>query len=229
MMEEWICQLMTVKGEKDLGVLFDPDLSFSSHASDVAKRANIKLGMIKRSFTSLGANGMLQLYKSIVRPTLEYCNTAWQPKFFKDEDKLEKVQQRASRLIPDMRHLSYPQRLKTLKLPTLEYRRQRADQIQMFKIIHELEDLKSNVLFDMITDSRTRGHEYKIRKPLCKSKMRQMSFSVRCVNNWNSLPETAVNASSINSFKSQLEKHWKSHPLKYNPYQRQSDQVTRGT
>ena len=47
--------------------LFDSDLSFSSHATDVAKRANTKLGMIKRSFTSLGSKGMLQLYKIIGR------------------------------------------------------------------------------------------------------------------------------------------------------------------
>ena len=73
------------QGEKDLGVLFDSDLSFSSHAADVAKRANTKLGMIKRSFTSLGTKGMLQLYKTIVRPTLEYCISAWRPKFLKHD------------------------------------------------------------------------------------------------------------------------------------------------
>ena len=191
------------QGEKDLGVLFDSDLSFSSHAADVAKRANTKLGMIKRSFTSLGTiiiKGMLQLYKTIVRPTLEYCISAWRPKFLKDDDMLEKVQQRATKLIPEVKHLSYSERLKSLKLPTLEYRRQRADQIQVFKVMNELEDLKREFLFEMNTESRTRGHKYKVRKPKCKSKTRQLSFSLRCVNDWNNLPSSAVNASSVNQF-----------------------------
>ena len=65
---------------------------------------------------------------------------------------LEKVQQRATKLIPEVKHLSYSERLKSLKLPTLEYRRQRADQIQVFKIMNELEDLKRESLFEMNTD-----------------------------------------------------------------------------
>ena len=141
---------------------------------------------------------------------------------------LEKVQQRATKLIPEVKHLSYSERLKSLKLPTLEYRRQRADQIQVFKIMNELEDLKRESLFEMNTESRTRGHKYKVRKPKCKSKTRQL-FSLRCVNDWNNLPSSAVNASSVNQFKNELQKHWRSHPLKYTPYQRQSSQVTRGT
>ena len=172
---------------------------------------------------------MLQLYKTIVRPTLEYCNAVWRPTYLKDQDLLEKVQQRATRLIPDVKHLSYEERLKTLKLPSLEYRRQRADLLQIYKIMHGLEAVERNDIFEIIKESRTRGHRLKIRKPRCKSKMRQMSFSVRSINNWNNLPEIAINASSINKFKSELENHWKHHPLKYHPYQRESNAVKRGT
>ena len=92
-----------------------------------------------------------------------------------------------------------------------------------------LEEVKRENLFEMNMESRTRGHKLKIRKPHCKTRMRQMTFSVRSINDWNGLPETAVNASSINQFKGELEKHWSSHPLKYSPYQRQPNQVKRGT
>ena len=50
--------------ERDLGVLFDTSLLFSSHAADIARRANMKLGIIKRSFSALGKKGLLQLYKT---------------------------------------------------------------------------------------------------------------------------------------------------------------------
>ena len=98
--------------ERDLGVLFQQDLSFSNHAADAAKRANIKLGIIKRSFTALRTKGFLNLYKTIIRPTLEYCNSVWHPMLKRDEDLLEKVQQRATRLLPDIRHMEYSDRLK---------------------------------------------------------------------------------------------------------------------
>ena len=69
-------------------------------------------------------------------------------------------------------------------------------------------------IFVMNTESRsrTRGHQYKVRKPKCKSKMRQQSFSLRCVNNWNNLPTSVVNASTINQFKNELQKHTKLQP-----------------
>ena len=124
-----------VSEERDLGVLFQQDLSFSNHAADAAKRANIKLGIIKRSFSVLQKKGFLTMYKTIIPPTLEYCNSVWCPMLKRDEVMLEKVQQRATRLLPELKQKAYPDRLRELQLPTLAYRRQRADMIQIFKIL----------------------------------------------------------------------------------------------
>ena len=81
----------------------------------------------------------------------------------KDEDNLEKVQQRATKLIPEINH--YPERFQSVKLPTLEYRRQRADQIQLYKIMTGREDVQKEVLFSMNKESWTRGHIFKVEKP----------------------------------------------------------------
>ena len=143
----------------------------------------------------------------------EYCNTVWKPKLIKDEDNLEKVQQQAIKLIPAINHLSYPERLQELMLPTLEYRRQRADQIQLYKIMTGREDVQKEGLFSMSKESRTRGHIFNVEKPHCKTSVRQRSLAVRSLNNWNGLPKSTVQEPSINSFKSELEKHWHHHPL----------------
>ena len=55
-------------------------------------------------------NLIIPLYKSIVRPHLEYCIQAWRPHLKKDIDKLERVQRRATKLIPELRILSYEDR-----------------------------------------------------------------------------------------------------------------------
>ena len=76
----------------------------------------------------------------------------------KDLGKLERVQKRATRLISEISQLSYEERLQQCRLTTLETRRIRGDQIEVFKIIHGYEGLNKDMFFKIKNDSRTRGH-----------------------------------------------------------------------
>ena len=78
---------------------------------------------------------IVPLYKAIVRPYLEYCIQAWRPYRKKDIDKLERIQRRATKMIQELRNLSYESRLLQCGLTTLETRRLRRDQIEVFKIV----------------------------------------------------------------------------------------------
>ena len=57
---------------------------------------------------------IIPLYKTIVRPHLEYCIQAWRPYRKKDIDMLERVQRRATKMIPKLRNISYEMRLKKM-------------------------------------------------------------------------------------------------------------------
>ena len=72
---------------------------------------------------------LLQLYKSFVRPILEYGNTVWGPMFVLDQQSVEKIQRRATKLVREIKDLSYVDRLRNLNLPSLRYRRTRGDLI----------------------------------------------------------------------------------------------------
>ena len=62
---------------------------------------------------------LLQLYKSLVRPHLEYCISAWSPHYNKDKQLLERIQHRFTHMLPGMKELSYNQRLRKLGLWSL--------------------------------------------------------------------------------------------------------------
>ena len=65
--------------EKDLGVVFDKDLKFTSHVNQIVMKANRVLGIIKRTFASRDANTIRLLYVTLVRPILDYASTVWNP------------------------------------------------------------------------------------------------------------------------------------------------------
>ena len=69
---------------KYLGVTFDPSLTFSQHCEMAANKANCKLGLIRSSFIYLDLDTLTALYKSLVRPHLEYCNIVWSPLYLND-------------------------------------------------------------------------------------------------------------------------------------------------
>ena len=194
----------TVK-EKDLGVTISADMKVSEQCGIAASKGNQILGLIRRNITYKGKKLIIPLYKAIVRPHLEYCIQAWRPYRKKDIDTLERIQRRATKMIPELRDLSYEERLKECGLTTLETRRLRGDQIEVFKILNGYENIDRNMFFSLKKDSRTRGHKVKLVKDQCRLDIRKHSFSQRTINEWNKLSTDCVTASSVNMFKNKVD------------------------
>ena len=101
--------------------------------------------MIRRNTTYKVKELIAPLYTAIVRPHLEYCIQAWRPYLRNNVDMLDKIQKRATKLIPGLRDLSYEERLKECGLTSLETRRLRGDQIEVFKILNCHENIEPNI------------------------------------------------------------------------------------
>ena len=106
----WYCTNTTVK-EKDLGLTISADMKVSEQCGIAAAKANQILGLIRRNIVYKEKELIIPLYKTIVRPHLEYCIQAWRPYRKKDIDMLERVQRRATKMIQKLRNISYEMRL----------------------------------------------------------------------------------------------------------------------
>ena len=160
-------------------------MKVSEQCGIAASKGNHILGLIRRNITYKGKKLIIPLYKAIFRPHLEYCIQAWRPYRKKDVDTLERIQRRATKMIPELRDLSYEECLKECGLTTLETRRLRADDIEVFKILNGYENIDRNVFFSLKKDSRTRGHEVKLVKDPCRLDITKHSFSQRTIHEWN--------------------------------------------
>ena len=194
--------------ERDLGVIVDKSLKFSEQCNKAANGANMTLGMIKRNVISRDKDIIVNLYKTLVRPKLDYCVQAWRPYLRKDIDNFEKVQRRATKLISQCKGLSYNDRLKITGLTTLEERRNRGDMLEVFKTIKGINKLDYRKLFSLLNNTHTRGHSLKLTKTRSRLDCRKNFFSCRVIDRWNSLPKHVVEAETVNSFKSRCDKHF---------------------
>ena len=183
------------------------NMKVSEQCRIAASKGNQVLGMIRRNITYKEKSLIVPLYKAIVRPHLEYCIQAWSPYLRKDIDMLEKIQRRATKLIPGLRDLRYEERLKECGLTTLETRRVRGDQIEVFKILNGYENIDSNIFFEIKESKITRGHNFTLVKKQSRLDVRKFSFSQRTINVWNKLSSECVHASSVNMFKNRIDKY----------------------
>ena len=198
--------LLKTEVEKDLGILVADNLKASSHVAAIAAKANSRIGIIKRNFEFIDKEIFLPLYLTLVRPILEYAVQCWSPHLQQDIDVLEKVQRRATKVVPELAHLSYEQRYRELGLQTLKERRLRGDMIEVYKLLNGLEDIDYRKFF-RLSNRRSRGHSLKLEKVQCRTTLRANYFSLRVVNPWNALPQEVVEAPSISAFKSRYDRH----------------------
>ena len=183
-------------------------LKFENHIKGIVKKANRMIGLIQIGFACLDKVMFNNLYPVMVRPLLEYCVQVWSPHACGSIDLLERVQRRATKIVPELRRLKYPERLKRLKLTSLKERRDRGDMIETYKLITRKENVNPDKFFQMavIRGDPEIHHGLKIFKKGIKSRgvwgeKRKYFYTQRVVDPWNGLPRRVVQARTVSAFK----------------------------
>ena len=201
--------LERVNDIKDLGVTVTQDLNWSTHIENILCKANKVSGLIKRT---LGHNATQeakkQLYLSMVRSNVEYCSQIWSGTYRSNVIKIEQLQRSATRYILDYQDLDYKERLQTLHILPLTYRREVLDVTFFYKCIHNIFniDVSGFVSYTCSRTQVTRNSQdiFHLCTPHCNTETGKKLYFNRIVTLWNSLPVNIRNAPSVFSFKTMV-------------------------
>jgi len=161
--------------------LITDNLKPTRQCQQAYSKASKALRLIGRTISFKSKDVLLRLYKTLVRPHLEYCSSAWSPYYEKDKFLLERVQHRFARMVPGLKLMSYESRL---GLWTLEERRHRADLLEVLKMYKGLTTTPFTDFFSFSTVAITRGHSAELEKHHCHLELRRHFFSMRVVDRW---------------------------------------------
>ena len=182
---------------KYLWVTIADNMMWNTHIEQTVGKGNKKLGFLKRNLKISNPDIKSHAYKTLVRPTLEYCSTVWDPHTAKAALQLEMVQRRAARWVKNdyVQQSSVTQMLKDLKWRDLAQRRTDVRLSLMYKIVH------NHVLIEAIKYVKLQRNLINLQQILANKKYYKMSFFPRRVKDWKSLPKTLLAAESLKVIK----------------------------
>jgi ribonuclease P/MRP protein subunit RPP40 len=204
-------ELASFDNYRDLGVTVSFDLSWSNHILKITKKANSMLFLLNKVFRKSNPAIFAKLYKTYVRPVLEFANCVWTPVLQRDCQLLESVQRRATRVPFGRSRPQYTARLSLMGIPSLSARRVRGDLLVVSRALPS-EQSPIRHLFTLHEGGRTSGHSLKLLKDRFVTTARQYFLTNRIFDQWNSLPPEIVNCKTADSFKAKYDSLLKSRP-----------------
>ena len=192
---------------KDLGVMVDTKLSWNQQISYVTTSSKKMCGWILSVFYTRDKNVLLPLFNALVRSKLEYCNILWNPYLIKDIVKVEGIQRYFTSKMEGMSDFDYWQRLKLLKIRSLQRRRERAIIIYLWRIKNNVVPNSFEIEFK---ENKRMGGQKAVVKPLPKVKGKILttydeSFPIISAKLWNILPSKITKIDFLGSFKVHLD------------------------
>ena len=195
---------------KDLGILMSENMQFNEHIVEIKNKAKGVAAWILRLVKSRSEETIMLLYKTYVRPHLEYACSLWSPHLKKHIELLEGIQRTITAKIQGLEELSYHDRLKALNMFSLQRRRERYDIIHLWKIQQGIITNDLNLTF-----YETPRYGWRCRRNIIQTRrkqlstIRQYSFTSRAGALFNSIPKKVKNAKSLQVFKKRLDSYLK--------------------
>ena len=193
---------------KDLGIVVDTKLEWKPHITQVIKSASQTAGLILRSFETRKKEPMLLLWKTYIRPHLEYLSPIWSPHLVGEIQRIEGVQRAFTAQISGCEKMNYWQRLQHLGLYSLKRRRERYKILYLWKVHHKL--LPNHLNLDFLPSVRRGAY---LERPLGKAKLEGVntrifnSCSSTAASLYNNVPKIVKEQTTLEGAKRELDKY----------------------
>ena len=200
-------RLPVIESMVELGVIRSANGGYDGQCAAVRAKANKISGAIRRVFQLRDPRLLWPAFCSYVLPVLNYCSSAWSPSLIKNIKHIEQVQRRFTKSMPNMRDLTYEERLTKLGALSPADRRMYNDMVLTFKALHGLINCTAEDLGLTVMQTITRGGGIRLVQRVPISRTTAALFSLRVPTAWNKLPLTITSCRSLAGFKHQLMKH----------------------
>ena len=178
-----------VANAKSLGVIIDDNLNWSSHINKLTKKIASGIGAIKRVRHLVPQATLQNIFSGLVQPHFDYCNVVWGNCGVTLQQKLQKLQNRAARVLTYSSYdASAANLIKILDWKDIACQQQNARATMVYKCLHGLAPeylcskfSKRNSVYSL------RDSENKVNVPLPRTKYLKNSFSYSGAITWNNL------------------------------------------
>ena len=199
--------LQTADCVKDLGLLRDGNLDYTSHINASIAKGHGLCAALLRSFATRDASVVVLAYKTFVRPVIEFGSTLSHPRTQYLSQRIERIQKLFTKRVRGLHDVPYADRLLHLNLQSLRSRRVLSDLIIMYKIIHGMIDIQLSDIGLSINANITRAAGYKLVLPYPRTNMLKSSFAYRTGSMWNMLPTNVIAAPTYRCFVARLHEY----------------------
>ena len=191
---------------KDLGVFIDNELNWNKHICTLYQTGKRLVAWILNVFYSRDKFVMLTLFNSLVRSRLEYCAQIWDPSKIKQINKLEQLQRSFTRRIINMGSFNYWERLRELKIFSLQRRREKLTLVYVWKIKNKV--VPNDINLEFCFNHRKSCIQAVVRPmPRVRGRLLTMfetSFQIKAAKLWNKIPNNITNIDNLSNFKKKL-------------------------
>ena len=197
-------QIKQVYECKTLGVTIDQHLSWKSNTENIGKKICSGISAIRQVKPYVSKETLISIYNALVRPYFDYCCEVWDVFGETQSKRLQKLQNRAARVILGMNNdVNHTMDLHALGLEPLKIERKKAKGKMMYKILNKMGPQSLIHLFSYKSD-KTEYHLRDVSSCLCLPKPRtdnmKNSFMYDGAKIWNSIPKDIRESKSLSSF-----------------------------
>ncbi len=202
-------ELASVSHAAYLGTELDDKLTWTKHIDQTTAKASRTLNFVRRNLRVASQHVKETAYKSLVRPSLDYACTVWDPHTQTQIRQVEMVQRRAARFVSNRHHntSSVTEMLTDLRWETLQERRAKFRVVMMFKIVHCLVAIPIAPYLQPVQGATRHHHDQSFLQQSASTKYLQNSYFYRTIPTWNCLPVGIVEAGTLDLFKARLARH----------------------